>query len=541
MHMLAHRTLLGWKPLLACAGLLAGCGETGGGAGGTGGASAASAGGAVPGPTPRADVVLVVIDTLRAEAILDPLGRYDTPNLDRLASEGTVFTRTFAHAPMTLPSHTALFSSRPPLETGVFNNRQDVPSDLPLLAEWLASHGYDTRAVTSLGTLNLAEGKPGLRRGFASYDVDFWCIAQAEDTAARIRASLEQRDPEKPLFFFAHYADPHEPYNAHGTELRSADISLDGELLEQVVTSDMTKWIRTLELPPGRHMIDVQAAERFRIRTFEVYLGGRELDPVWELSKVLDRTKAARIAFEVPAVDGSDAMGSCQVKLWISDVPTDPNKPKRYALETAYADRYIGELFGQLRELGLYDRSVIVFTSDHGEALGERNFFGHVDGLTDDQIHVPLIIKLPPGDPRASDLALSAERIVPQVDLVPTLLELVSLPPLPGQRGSSLLRPHDSIHVAETHTPEAKKNQLALRDERFKMIYFVDEERFELYDLERDPGELRDVFSARSGERPDWPERLRSLARAASAHGTGGGEVDEATRRELEALGYGGG
>src|SRR5262245_55369853 len=92
-------------------------------------------------PAEQPNIVLILIDTLRADAVLDPQGAYDTPNIDRLGSEGLVFTRAFASAPMTLPSHTSLFSSRPPLETGVLNNQQVVPEDLPVLAQWLEEHG----------------------------------------------------------------------------------------------------------------------------------------------------------------------------------------------------------------------------------------------------------------------------------------------------------------------------------------------------------------------------------------------------------------
>ncbi len=486
-------------------------------------------------PARPIDLILIVIDTLRADAVLDPEGRYDTPSLDRLAREGLLFTRAFAHAPMTLPSHTALFSSRPPLETNVLNNGQDVPPELPLLAEWLSAAGYRTRAVLSLGTLNLGRQRPGVRRGFEEFDADFWCLSRAEQTAERLRANLERHDPDEPLFLFAHYADPHEPYNAHGTEHRSAELQLDGTLLETLSTADMSMWVHKLELSPGKHVFEFRSKDLFRVRKFDVWEKGKPLEITWGEAKPLDRTKLARAVVQRQGTEPAE----CQVKVWISDVPSDPSKLVRYAEEVAYADRYVGELLARLDELGLYQESLIVFTSDHGEALGERKMFGHVEGLTDEQIQVPLIIKLPRGDARTELLAQSAERIVPHIDVVPTVLEILGLPPLPGQRGKSLLEPHDSVHLAETHKPEAKKDQFALRDLRYKMIYLVEEERFLMYDLERDPAELEDVFATSGAERPDWPEHLRSLGRARQSGAPS--EVDEATRRELEALGYGGG
>lgn len=120
------------------------------------------------------------------------------------------------------------------------------------------------------------------------------------------------------------------------------------------------------------------------------------------------------------------------------------------------------------------------------------------------------------------------------------MLEVTGLPPLPGQRGTSLFTPHEAVHVAQTSRPESHQNQLAFRDERFKMVYFPDEERFELYDVVADPGELHDVFAQRKDERAAWPEQLRGLYRNQEL------PADDAENREerdqmLRALGYGGG
>jgi arylsulfatase A-like enzyme len=124
----------------------------------------------------RPHVILIVIDTLRADVLLAGRNLVATPNIDALAAEGTVFPQAFTHAPMTLPAHTSLFSSRLPCETGVFNNGMVVRQDLPLLAERFEASGYDTRAVISLATLTpLKDG--GLDRGFQDFDSDIeWAV-----------------------------------------------------------------------------------------------------------------------------------------------------------------------------------------------------------------------------------------------------------------------------------------------------------------------------------------------------------------------------
>ena len=358
-------------------------------------------------PSAPVPVILIVIDTLRADAVFDPSNHYDTPNLDRLAHEGVAFPRTFASAPMTLPSHMSLFSSRPPFETKVLNNGQEVPGELPLVAEWMQHAGYDTRAVISLGTLNCAEKDEhtSARRGFASYEHDRGYMSRAEDTEGRLRASLAARDAQKPLFLFAHFADPHEPYDAHSSDRVEVGVTHNGKHLASLLASEAQAWTGTAELPSGRSVFEFsvpnELGRRFRVRQFECLEEGKALPFEFEAGKLMDRLKSAIVV--VDRGDRPSATGS--LRLWVNDVPrTNDAIRQRYALEVGYVDRFIGLLLAELERLGLYQESLIVFTSDHGEALGERKVFGHVEGLTYEHLHVPLIVKLPASDPRRAEL-----------------------------------------------------------------------------------------------------------------------------------------
>jgi arylsulfatase A-like enzyme len=528
------------------------------------GCSDGNAPGAAPEPEPAparivwtppapVNVVFIVVDTLRADTVLDAAGRYDTPNLDRLAGEGVVFERAFSAAPMTLPSHMSLFSSRSPFETKVLNNGQPVPRELPLLAEWMGQQGYETHAVISLGTLNPVNKKESSGRGFEHYDLRYKDLAVASETSLRLSECLAGRDPARPLFLFAHFADPHEPYNAHGATVREAAVTKDGKLLERFVISDTNRREHEIELGPGRTVFEftpVEPLKRFRVRRFECIEGGKPLPVQWEAARQMQGTPLARLVVD----RGEEPAATCTVCFWLNDeVPNDEVR-RRYAAEVAYVDRAIGQLFAELERLGLYRDSLIVFTSDHGEGLGEQRLVGHVERLSDELIHVPLIVRLPAADPRGPELARAARGLVSHLDLVPTLLEAVALPPLPGQRGASLFASRPAaVHIAQTHRPEAQRTQIALRDERFKMVYFPADaetkppqaERFELYDLVADSAESRNVFLELASERPDWPERLNEIYLLSQLDlGTGGGgETDEERRaREemLQALGYGG-
>jgi membrane-anchored protein YejM (alkaline phosphatase superfamily) len=504
-------------------------------------ALALSACGGTPSGT-RAGVVLIVIDTLRADVVLDDGSphRAATPRIDALAAEGASFASAFSHAPMTLPAHTSLFSSRFPYETGVRINGQPVPEDVPLLAEHLAERGYDTRAVYSLGTLVPHRG-PGssLDRGFDHWEHAPGAVSRAQDVVATLRPLVEDLEPDEPFLLFAHFADPHNPYNAHGTVAATAEIVLDGEVLDTVVTSESPRWSRTLELAPGAHELVVRSTERLSVRSLRFTRDGEAAPVEFREGALRKRVERLRVELE----NAASGTAEHELVLWVTDVPSKGEIPGRYVREVEHADRYVGELLDLLRARDLYDGSWVILTSDHGEALGERGLVGHVQNLHDELIRVPLIVK-PPLE-RAGDLErlrAAGAGLVRHVDLVPTLLEGLELEPLAGARGRSLLTlaatGGPDPHLAETHEPEAKRTQLALRDRARKLVLFPAEDRFELYDLAADPAEERDRGGEEDDERRAWYALLRTIAGAGGAGLPSTDSIDPATLEEMRALGY---
>jgi arylsulfatase A-like enzyme len=478
----------------------------------------------------RPHVVLIVVDTLRADAILDPGNRYATPRIDELAGDGALFTHAFTHAPMTLPAHTALFSSRLPNDTGVVNNGQTVPAEPTLYAEWLSKLGYETRAVVGLGTLMTPPAGAGLERGFESYDQDLWHMAPGWQVRKRVNKSLALRDPERPLFLFAHFSDPHSPVGKHDEELE-AEVLLNGEAVDRVVMSQLDIRSRPFELLPGRNVFEFRSETSLKISGFHVLEGGRRLQPRWEVGGTQLALKYARAVVERDA----DASNECQVRYWLTDWIPRREIPERYAQEVQYADHWVGEVLDRLKRDGIYDDALIVFTSDHGESLGEHGYYGHVDFLTDEQVRVPLIIK-PPRGARLEELRGHTGEIVRHIDLVPTLLAWCGLPPMPGQRGVNFVESEVPAVLSETYTPQAVQTKVSLRDERYKLIYVADEERFLMYDLQRDPRERVDVFAERGQERGARLEILEDVARRGSNRAVE--PLTESVLDDLEALGY---
>ncbi|MEE8524218.1 MAG: sulfatase-like hydrolase/transferase [Thermoanaerobaculia bacterium] len=174
-------------------------------------------------PTAR-HVVLVTIDTLRADHVGAYGGDVATPHLDRLAADGALAVHATAHVPLTRPSHLSLFSGLLPPETGVRDNVSPVAiPDVPLLAEVFGQAGFETAAFVSAAVVSAASG---LDRGFDVYSDDFAgdpsdprFLNSAQNpgdmTVGQALAWLEKRvaaGTPSPLFVWIHLYDPHEPY-----------------------------------------------------------------------------------------------------------------------------------------------------------------------------------------------------------------------------------------------------------------------------------------------------------------------------------------
>ena len=173
-----------------------------------------------PAPPPRPSILLVTIDTLRA----DRVGCYGyalarTPALDALAGDGVLFEEARSHVPLTLPSHATILTGRLPPRHGLRGNGIGrLPEGVPTLAEALREAGWSTGAVVGSVVLDRAHG---LDRGFAAYD-DNQRVGEraafdyAERGASQVAASavrlLEQLEP--PFFLWVHLYDPHHPWIA---------------------------------------------------------------------------------------------------------------------------------------------------------------------------------------------------------------------------------------------------------------------------------------------------------------------------------------
>jgi choline-sulfatase len=234
------------------------------------------------------------------------------------------------------------------------------------------------------------------------------------------------------------------------------------------------------------------------------------------------------------------------VHLYDPHAPYEPPEPYKsrypdqpYLGEVAYTDHVVGRLADWLTGNGLMDRTIVVVTGDHGESLAEHGESTHGYFIYDSTTRVPLVIRTPWG------LRGRSRTQVAQVDLMPTVLDLVGLAPQDGIDGRSLLRgildpEADLGHVAysETYYPRYHFGWQHLRGMRDGKQQFIEAPQPELYDLARDPGEIANIYKAYSKRAEVLRLAMEGLAKAAGEAAPERKGLDPETLQRLAALGY---
>lgn len=225
----------------------------------------------------------------------------------------------------------------------------------------------------------------------------------------------------------------------------------------------------------------------------------------------------------------------------------------RYDGEIAFVDEHIGRILNALSESAHADTTLVALTSDHGESLGEHDYyFDHGHDLFNPSLQVPLIVSFPGILPAGERVA----QMVSTLDLLPTLLDLTQLSVPRGIQGKSVLplvrRTKTELH--ERVYFQNDQHQLAMSDGRYKLISYPPAEdqpgHYELYDLLRDPGEVEDRYPAARDRLAAFQaelERFRTRTVAwqqettverRGAPAREDRELSEETLRNLETLGY---
>jgi arylsulfatase A-like enzyme len=176
-----------------------------------------------------------------------------------------------------------------------------------------------------------------------------------------------------------------------------------------------------------------------------------------------------------------------------------------YADSLSYVDAQIGRLFDYLKRRNLWDETIIVVTGDHGQAFYEHDFASHGGPILNEVMKVPLIIRAPKLRPTLD------HRPAQHIDVPPTVLDLLGLPPHPSFQGVSLLDPRSNSNrsiymVAQT----SDAYQYGIVRSGLKLIYDEWQQQYFLYDLNSDPGEQIDIAPAKSSTVKELARRLHT-------------------------------
>ncbi len=437
------------------------------------------------------NVLYIVVDTMRADHMASYGYRAGkTPHLDAFAKDAVRFEHAYANASWTRPSFATLLTGRYASSHGVMSKAASLPDGALTIAEVFARAGYATGGVVT--NYNVAPFF-NFQQGFDEYRYltpDF--LFGASDTSAKL--SFLQI-------------------------LRRVDETARAAL----------SWSR-----PGSAYQDAEVVNRAVLG----WLDRREAGTPWLLFVGYMDPHDPYYAHPYNGVGYSRA----------AHVKPDASEAERlralYDGEITFWDEHFGRLLGELKRRGLYDALTIVVTSDHGEEFMEHGGFWHGTTLYDEQLHVPLFVKLPRGERAGTTVSHWVE----SVDIVPTLLGLQKLAVPESVQGVDLFRGKEQTFAEESHEGNVlRSTRVHEGGADWKLIHAnADNPRGlkerELYRVDRDPGE-RDELAAK--EEAALAKRESELERASSQARTGALKarevdvsMDEAARERLKALGY---
>jgi arylsulfatase A-like enzyme len=416
---------------------------------------------------------LGVVQRERGEKALFPW--FKTPNLDRVAAEGVRFANTFVTTSLCSPSRASLLSGQYAHRHKVLNNFTDYPHDLPSYPRRLHEAGYETAYI---GKWHMGEDDDRQRPGF-----DFWMSHKGQGNYWDNEFNVDGRRRT----FKGYYTT--------------------------VVTDAAVEWLRRKHERPWLLVIGHKAPH------------GGPIVPEPRFEHAFDKEKIVRPANagSYRAADGMPAWLEQSYPTWHGlGGPLYGQKDygrfvRAYLGCIASVDESVGRIYETLRQSGQLDKTMLVFTSDNGFALGEH---GRTDKRTayEESLRVPLLLRYP----RLAKPGTVVRQMTLTLDLAPSILDVCGAVPLPDADGRSWkpLLEGDSagwrtaFFYQYNYEPQFPytPNVRAVRTDRWKYIRYPhgdggpDRYTGELYDLGNDPLEMHNLFAV-----PAQSERVKAL------------------------------
>ena len=431
----------------------------------------------------------------------DTLGCYGnrhvrTPRLNSLAASGFLFENAFCQHPMCTPSRASFLTGRYPRTVGTRQNGQSIPETELLITRLLADAGYDCGLS---GKLHISCVNPSVSPG----------------TERRIDDGYTE-------FHWMHHPYPDWPTNEYQLWLAEQgvpwyDEPFQGSPFTRTGMPEQhhhTTWCAQKAIDFISDRADSSAPWLFSVNTFDPH---HIFDPPIEyFDRYLDNLDDLPLPAWAPGE--LDNKPSCQrdhFKLGYDDRTFETMSERDHRIARAgylamcdLIDVQVGRMLDTLERTGQRDSTIVIFTSDHGELLGDHGLYYKGPMVYDPSIHIPLIISMPGTIPENS---MTAD-LVELVDIAPTLADACGLPAQPQMHGRSLwpLLTGEAIDEREDIYCESYDSNIdgspdifitMVRTARHKLAAVHGTGEGELYDLEADPGETVNLWNS-----PDYSE-----------------------------------
>jgi arylsulfatase A-like enzyme len=441
-----------------------------------------------------------------------------TPALDRLAREGTLFTRAYCPNPVCTPTRASIITGLYPSQHGAWTIGVKLPEDVPTVGQMLSARGYATALIGKAHFQPLAstpespsiECQPTLR------DLDFWRSfhgpwygfehieinrnhADESHAGQHYAIWMEEQGLTNWRDYFQPWPrDPNQKRRRHVWDLPE-QFHYSRWAAERTIAFIERAWVANrpffvwasfadphppyLVPEPWASMYDPAEMEPGRLVP-----GEHEKNPP-HFRKTQEEQPDFSMYRETPyANHGFQSHRHDEASL-------RKNMAIYYGM-ISLMDHHIGRMLDRLDQLGIAENTLVVFSTDHGHFLGQHGLIAKGAFHYEDMIRVPFLVRFPGRVPAGG----RSDALQSLVDLAPTFLSVAGLPvpghmqgldQLPAWRGEGPIRDH--VIVENRHQP-TKVHLRTYVDQRYKLTYYRDQPYGELWDLEDDPGEINNLW-----------------------------------------------
>lgn len=418
------------------------------------------------------NLIFIVSDSLRADALSCYGGEAKTPNICGLAQKGVFFENAYSNSSWTLPSAISLFTGNYPSVYVEIPKALSVRKKIEEAAKKNDENFFDTNVLIASGQFFNKVGEKEILLGDA---LKKWGYDLKEETTCSLPESLNPGDLNlfRGLEKMSGYASL-PPQDISGVE-NNIGIKNLGEghektynILSYLLNAKgknfyILNWINDPHepySPPEKFVKEINIDQSKLLKSPDFYSS---------YTRISDKAKLASLG------------------------PYEKDYLRQlYLKEVESVDERIGYILKALEQKGLRDKTIIVFTADHGEGFGEHGEFSHGHSYYNEVIHIPLIVAGP-----GIKEGLTIKRAVSQIDIMPTLGDVMGIDAFSSSQGKSfkslLAGGEDAEKDRVQYIEGSSIGGGALIDDNYKLIVNKNSP-FELYDLLKDPKELDNIF-----------------------------------------------